>query len=152
MAYTPTPTPHSHGPSWCWQVYLAPGGTSAEYGSILVDINKKIKQDLALSGNLSSLYAMTQDKVSLKMAPGGCCKTGPGDTLGLALDGWPESGFLSLSLHSTITVFPRDLFWALGIRSSILCLPGKSLITELHPQATSLIFLLSTRFPFLIPP
>lgn len=64
------PPPHSHGPSWCWQVYLAPDGTSStEYGSILVDINKKIKQDLALSGNLSSLYAMTQDKVSLKMAP-----------------------------------------------------------------------------------
>lgn len=45
------------------KVYLAPDGTSAEYGSIPVDINKKIKQDLALSGNLSSLYAMTQDKV-----------------------------------------------------------------------------------------
>uniref|UniRef100_A0A8C2LJ97 Sema domain-containing protein n=1 Tax=Cricetulus griseus TaxID=10029 RepID=A0A8C2LJ97_CRIGR len=45
------------------KVYLAPDGTSAEYGSILVDINKKIKQDLALSGNLSSLYAMTHDKV-----------------------------------------------------------------------------------------
>lgn len=66
----PYPHPcHSHGLSWCSQVYLAPDGTSAEYGSILVDINKKIKQDLALSGNLSSLYAMTQDKVSLKMAP-----------------------------------------------------------------------------------
>ncbi|EGW01043.1 Plexin-B2 [Cricetulus griseus] len=45
------------------KVYLAPDGTSAEYGSILGDINKKIKQDLALSGNLSSLYAMTHDKV-----------------------------------------------------------------------------------------
>lgn len=74
--------PHSHGPSWCLQVYLAPDGTSAEYGSIPVDINKKIKQDLALSGNLSSLYAMTQDKVSLKMAPEGHCETGLGDMLG----------------------------------------------------------------------
>jgi hypothetical protein len=45
-------------------VYLAPDGTSTEYGSILVEINKRIKQDLALSGDLSSLYAMTQDKVS----------------------------------------------------------------------------------------
>ena len=107
-------------------MYLAPDGTSAEYGSIPVDINKKIKQDLALSGNLSSLYAMTQDKVSLKMAPGGPMK------LGLALDGWAESGLLSLSLHSTIAIFPRVLFWALGIRSRILCLPGKSHVTELH--------------------
>uniref|UniRef100_A0A8C0NIB0 Plexin B2 n=1 Tax=Canis lupus familiaris TaxID=9615 RepID=A0A8C0NIB0_CANLF len=44
-------------------VYLAPDGTSAEYGSILVEINKRIKRDLALSANLTSLYAMTQDKV-----------------------------------------------------------------------------------------
>ncbi|KAM5288944.1 plexin-B2 isoform 2-T2 [Ctenodactylus gundi] len=45
------------------KVYLAPDGTSTEYGSVLVEINKRIKQDLVLSGNLSSLYAMTQDKV-----------------------------------------------------------------------------------------
>ncbi|KAM4882053.1 plexin-B2 [Thomomys bottae] len=45
------------------KVYLAPDGTSAEYGSILVEINKRIKRDLALSGDLTSLYAMTQDKV-----------------------------------------------------------------------------------------
>lgn len=103
-------TPRSHGPSWCPQVYLAPDGTSAEYGSIPVDINKKIKQDLALSGNLSSLYAMTQDKVSLKMAPGGHCATGLGGMWGLALDSWPESGLLSLSLHSTIAI-PKQGFY-----------------------------------------
>uniref|UniRef100_A0A8C9PME2 Sema domain-containing protein n=1 Tax=Spermophilus dauricus TaxID=99837 RepID=A0A8C9PME2_SPEDA len=45
------------------KVYLAPDGTSEEYSSILVEINKRIKQDLVLSGDLSSLYAMTQDKV-----------------------------------------------------------------------------------------
>uniref|UniRef100_A0A8C5K0T0 Sema domain-containing protein n=3 Tax=Jaculus jaculus TaxID=51337 RepID=A0A8C5K0T0_JACJA len=45
------------------KVYLAPDGTSVEYGSILVEINKRIKQDLVLSGDGSSLYAMTQDKV-----------------------------------------------------------------------------------------
>lgn len=45
------------------KVYLAPDGTSTEYGSILVEINKRIKQDLVLSGDLASLYAMTQDKV-----------------------------------------------------------------------------------------
>lgn len=44
-------------------MYLAPDGTSTEYGSILVEINKRIKRDLALSANLTSLYAMTQDKV-----------------------------------------------------------------------------------------
>lgn len=80
-------------------MYLAPDGTSAEYGSIPVDINKKIKQDLALSGNLSSLYAMTQDKVSLKMAPEGCFETGLEDVLGLALNSWAESGLLSPSFQ-----------------------------------------------------
>ncbi|XP_005379612.1 PREDICTED: plexin-B2 [Chinchilla lanigera] len=45
------------------KVYLTPDGTSTEYGSILVELNRRIKQDLVLSGNLSSLYAMTQDKV-----------------------------------------------------------------------------------------
>lgn len=88
--------PCSHGLPWCSQVYLAPDGTSAEYGSILVDINKKIKQDLALSGNLSSLYAMTHDKVSLKMASEGRFETSLEDMLGLALDSWTESGLMSL--------------------------------------------------------
>uniref|UniRef100_A0A8D2B8M7 Sema domain-containing protein n=2 Tax=Sciurus vulgaris TaxID=55149 RepID=A0A8D2B8M7_SCIVU len=45
------------------KVYLAPDRTSEEYSSILVEINKRIKRDLVLSGDLSSLYAMTQDKV-----------------------------------------------------------------------------------------
>jgi len=45
------------------KVYLAPDGSSAEYGSILVEINKRIKRDLVLSPDLASLYAMTQDKV-----------------------------------------------------------------------------------------
>ncbi|XP_037703692.1 plexin-B2 isoform X2 [Choloepus didactylus] len=45
------------------KVYLAPDGTSVEYGSILVEINKRVKQDLVLSPDLASLYAMTQDKV-----------------------------------------------------------------------------------------
>ncbi|XP_062930807.1 plexin-B2 isoform X2 [Cynocephalus volans] len=45
------------------KVYLGPDGTSAEYGSVPVEINKRIKRDLALSGDLASLYAMTQDKV-----------------------------------------------------------------------------------------
>ncbi|XP_012412033.2 plexin-B2 [Trichechus manatus latirostris] len=45
------------------KVYLAPDHTSAEYGSVLVEINKGIKQDLVLSADLTQLYAMTQDKV-----------------------------------------------------------------------------------------
>ncbi|XP_023365097.1 plexin-B2 isoform X3 [Otolemur garnettii] len=45
------------------KVYLAPDGTSSQYGSIPVEINKRVKQDLVLSGDLASLYAMTQDKV-----------------------------------------------------------------------------------------
>lgn len=45
------------------KVYLAPDGTSTVYGSIPVDINKKIKQDLVLSAAGASLYAMTHDKV-----------------------------------------------------------------------------------------
>ncbi|XP_049740709.1 plexin-B2 [Elephas maximus indicus] len=45
------------------KVYLAPDHTSTEYGSILVEINKRIKQDLVLSADLTRLYAMTQDKV-----------------------------------------------------------------------------------------
>ncbi|XP_058424041.1 plexin-B2 isoform X1 [Diceros bicornis minor] len=45
------------------KVYLAPDGSPAEYGSILVEINKRIKRDLVLSADLASLYAMTQDKV-----------------------------------------------------------------------------------------
>ncbi|XP_058164981.1 plexin-B2 isoform X2 [Dasypus novemcinctus] len=45
------------------KVYLAPDGTSAEYGSILVELNKRVKQDLVLSASQASLYAMTQDKV-----------------------------------------------------------------------------------------
>lgn len=48
----------------CTQVYLTPNGTSSEYDSILVEINKRVKRDLVLSGDLASLYAMTQDKVS----------------------------------------------------------------------------------------
>lgn len=46
-------------------MYLAPDGRSVQYGSVLVDINKKIKQDLVLSADQASLYAMTQDKVGL---------------------------------------------------------------------------------------
>ncbi|KAM9228913.1 plexin-B2 isoform 2-T4 [Dugong dugon] len=45
------------------KVYLAPDHTSTEYGSVLVEINKGIKQDLVLSADLTQLYAMTQDKV-----------------------------------------------------------------------------------------
>uniref|UniRef100_A0A2R9CCI9 Plexin-B2 n=1 Tax=Pan paniscus TaxID=9597 RepID=A0A2R9CCI9_PANPA len=45
------------------KVYLTPDGTSSEYDSILVEINKRVKRDLVLSGDLASLYAMTQDKV-----------------------------------------------------------------------------------------
>lgn len=45
------------------KVYLTPNGTSTEYDSILVEINKRVKRDLVLSGDLASLYAMTQDKV-----------------------------------------------------------------------------------------
>lgn len=63
--------PHPRPLALCPQVYLAPNGTSEEYGSILVEINKRIKRDLVLSGDLSSLYAMTQDKVSLDAAQGG---------------------------------------------------------------------------------
>ncbi|XP_045434668.1 plexin-B2 isoform X1 [Pipistrellus kuhlii] len=44
------------------KVYLAPDGSSVEYGSILVEINKRIKKDLVLSADQASLYAMTQDK------------------------------------------------------------------------------------------
>ncbi|XP_015424204.1 PREDICTED: plexin-B2 [Myotis davidii] len=44
------------------KAYLAPDGSSVEYGSILVDINKRVKQDLVLSADQASLYAMTQDK------------------------------------------------------------------------------------------
>lgn len=47
------------------QVYLAPDGSSVQYSSIPVDINKRIKQDLVLSADLATLYAMTQDKVGL---------------------------------------------------------------------------------------
>ncbi|XP_037369244.1 plexin-B2 isoform X2 [Talpa occidentalis] len=47
------------------KVYLAPNGTSVEYGAIPVEINRKIKQDLVLSADGASLYAMTQDKVFL---------------------------------------------------------------------------------------
>ncbi|XP_036721213.1 plexin-B2 isoform X1 [Balaenoptera musculus] len=45
------------------KVYLAPDGSSAEYGSVLVEINKRIKRDLVLAADRASLYAMTQDKV-----------------------------------------------------------------------------------------
>ncbi|XP_070267445.1 plexin-B2 [Myotis yumanensis] len=44
------------------KAYLAPDGSSVEYGSILVEINKRVKQDLVLSADQASLYAMTQDK------------------------------------------------------------------------------------------
>lgn len=49
----------------CPQVYLAPDGSSSEYGSILVEISKRIQRDLVLSADLASLYALTQDKVGL---------------------------------------------------------------------------------------
>lgn len=52
-------------PSLYPQVYLAPDGSSAEYGSMLVEINKRVQRDLVLSADLASLYAMTQDKVGL---------------------------------------------------------------------------------------
>ncbi|XP_035130071.3 plexin-B2 isoform X1 [Callithrix jacchus] len=45
------------------KVYLASNGTSSEYDSVLVEINKRVKNDLVLSGDLAVLYAMTQDKV-----------------------------------------------------------------------------------------
>ncbi|XP_028387641.1 plexin-B2 isoform X1 [Phyllostomus discolor] len=44
------------------KVYLASDGSFVEYGSIPVEINKRIKQDLVLSADQASLYAMTQDK------------------------------------------------------------------------------------------
>lgn len=44
------------------KVYLAPNGSSVEYGSILVEINKRVKRDLVLSADGASVYAMTQDK------------------------------------------------------------------------------------------
>lgn len=46
----------------CLQVYMAPDGNATQYGSILV-MNKRIKQDLVLSADGASLYAMSQDKV-----------------------------------------------------------------------------------------
>lgn len=49
----------------CPQVYLAPDGSSAEYSSVLVEINKRIKRNLVLAADKTSLYAMTQDKVGL---------------------------------------------------------------------------------------
>lgn len=64
MTTNPGPRTFTHLPS-CPQVYLAPDGSSVQYGSVLVDINKRIKQDLVLSADLASLYAMTQDKVGL---------------------------------------------------------------------------------------
>lgn len=42
-----------------------------EYGSILVERNKRVKQDLVLSPDLASLYAMTHDKVGLGAGPRG---------------------------------------------------------------------------------
>ncbi|KAG8517997.1 Plexin-B2 [Galemys pyrenaicus] len=45
------------------KVYLDPNGTSSEYGAIPVEMNRKIKQNLVLSADGASLYAMTQDKV-----------------------------------------------------------------------------------------
>lgn len=61
----PHPMTLTHLPS-CPQVYLAPDGKSVQYGSVLVEINKKVKQDLVLSADLANLYAMTQDKVGLE--------------------------------------------------------------------------------------
>lgn len=55
----------------CPKVYLAPDGSSAEYGSILVERNKRVKQDLVLSADLASLYAMTHHKVGLREGPRG---------------------------------------------------------------------------------
>lgn len=64
-------------------MYLAPDGSSSEYGSILVEINKRIRRDLVLSPDLASLYAMTQDKVGLwspcrrgRSGPGHCERPG----------------------------------------------------------------------------
>ncbi|XP_054426426.1 plexin-B2 [Pteronotus mesoamericanus] len=45
------------------KVYLAPDGSFVEYGSIPVEINRRVKQDLVLSADQTSLYAMTSDKV-----------------------------------------------------------------------------------------
>lgn len=68
-----------HLPS-CPQVYLAPDGSSAEYGSVLVEINKRIKRDLVLAADLASLYAMTQDKVGLWRLGGGALVVQPLET------------------------------------------------------------------------
>lgn len=68
-----------HLPS-CPQVYLAPDGSSAEYGSVLVEINKRIKKDLVLAADLASLYAMTQDKVGLWSLGGGALVVQPLET------------------------------------------------------------------------
>lgn len=64
----------SHTPAFVPKVYLAPNGSSVEYGSILVEINKRVKRDLVLSADGASVYAMTQDKVGLGrgLAPGHC--------------------------------------------------------------------------------
>lgn len=64
----------------CPQVYLAPDGSSAEYGSVLVEINKRIKKDLVLAADLTSLYAMTQDKVGLWSLGGGALVVQPLET------------------------------------------------------------------------
>ncbi|XP_072452533.1 plexin-B2 isoform X3 [Notamacropus eugenii] len=46
------------------KVFLtADDGESKEYGSILVELNKRIERDLLLSANGTNLYIMTQDKV-----------------------------------------------------------------------------------------
>uniref|UniRef100_A0A5F8GTK3 Sema domain-containing protein n=1 Tax=Monodelphis domestica TaxID=13616 RepID=A0A5F8GTK3_MONDO len=45
------------------KVFLRADGTSMEYGSILVEMNKRIERDLVFSTNGTNLYVMTQDKV-----------------------------------------------------------------------------------------
>lgn len=73
----PTPRTLTHLPA-CPKVYLAPNGSSVEYGSILVERNKRVKQDLVLSADLASLYAMTHDKVGQGAGPRPAVGVGPG--------------------------------------------------------------------------
>ncbi|XP_028934545.1 plexin-B2 [Ornithorhynchus anatinus] len=45
------------------KVFLAASGDATEYGTITVDLNKRIKNDLLLSADGLNIYSMTQDKV-----------------------------------------------------------------------------------------
>lgn len=91
-------------------MYLAPDGSSAEYGSILVEINKRIKRDLVLSPDLAFLYTMTQDKVGLGSpwgrgiaGPGHCQK--PGEVWS-GTGGVPSSPWCRPSVGDSLRLWP----------------------------------------------